>query len=42
MKKLEIGSGNKPMEGYLHFDVRDDVEADVVGDARVAPVPINK
>jgi len=37
MKKLEIGSGNKPMEGYLHFDIRDDVNADVVGDATALP-----
>ncbi|MBT4870001.1 MAG: class I SAM-dependent methyltransferase [Candidatus Diapherotrites archaeon] len=37
MKKLEIGSGNKPMPGYLHFDVRDDVDADVVGDATALP-----
>jgi predicted SAM-dependent methyltransferase len=36
-KKLEIGSGNKPMEGYLHFDIRSDVNADVVGDARKLP-----
>jgi len=37
MKKLEIGSGNKPAEGYLHFDVRADVGADVVGDACALP-----
>jgi len=37
MKKLEIGSGNKPKEGYLHFDVRPNVKADVVGDARKLP-----
>jgi len=37
LKKLEIGSGNKPMQGYLHFDIRDDVNADVVGDARKLP-----
>jgi len=37
MKKLEIGSGNKPMPGYLHFDVREDVRADVVGDAIALP-----
>jgi predicted SAM-dependent methyltransferase len=37
MEKLEIGSGTKPMPGYLHFDIRDDVEADVVGDARALP-----
>ncbi len=37
MEKLEVGSGNKPMEGYIHFDVRDDVNADVVGDATALP-----
>jgi len=37
MKKLEIGSGKKPMEGYLHFDIRSDVNADVVGDAKALP-----
>jgi len=37
IKKLEIGSGNKPTEGYLHFDVRNDVGADVVGDATALP-----
>ena len=37
MNKLEIGSGNKPKEGYLHFDVRNNVNADVVGDAKKLP-----
>jgi len=37
MDKLEIGSGNKPKEGYLHFDVRANVKADVVGDALKLP-----
>ena len=37
LDKLEIGSGNKPKEGYLHFDVRDNVKADVIGDARKLP-----
>ncbi|MFA5763639.1 MAG: methyltransferase domain-containing protein [archaeon] len=37
IKKLEIGSGNKPMPGYVHFDIRSDVDADVVGDARKLP-----
>ena len=37
MDKLEIGSGNKPKEGYLHFDVRANVNADVIGDARKLP-----
>jgi predicted SAM-dependent methyltransferase len=37
MEKLEIGSGKKPMEGYLHFDIRSDVNADVVGDAIALP-----
>jgi predicted SAM-dependent methyltransferase len=35
--KLEIGSGNKPMKGYVHFDVRAGIGADVVGDARKLP-----
>ena len=35
--KLEIGSGPKPREGYIHFDIRADVNADVVGDARKLP-----
>lgn len=35
--KLEIGSGNKPKEGYLHFDIRDIIETDVVGDATKLP-----
>jgi predicted SAM-dependent methyltransferase len=37
MDKLEIGSGNKPKEGYLHFDIRPNVNADVVGDAKKLP-----
>ncbi len=37
LDKLEIGSGNKPKEGYLHFDVRPNVKADVIGDARKLP-----
>jgi predicted SAM-dependent methyltransferase len=37
LSKLEIGSGNKPMEGYLHFDIRPNVNADVVGDATKLP-----
>ncbi len=36
-KKLEIGSGNKPVEGYIHFDIRSDVDADVVGNAKALP-----
>ena len=35
--KLEIGSGPKPKEGYVHFDIRSDVNADVIGDARKLP-----
>jgi len=35
--KLEIGSGNKPMKGYVHFDIREGIGADVVGDARKLP-----
>jgi len=37
MKMLEIGSGNKPKEGYIHFDVRKNVNADFVGDAKKLP-----
>lgn len=37
LKKLEIGSGNKPKPGYIHFDVRSNVKADVIGDARQLP-----
>ncbi len=37
MKMLEIGSGNKPKEGYIHFDIRANVKADVVGDAKKLP-----
>ena len=36
-KKLEIGSGAKPRAGYLHFDVRSNLKADVIGDARQLP-----
>ncbi len=35
--KLEIGSGNKPREGYLHFDIRKNIGADVVGNAEKLP-----
>ncbi len=42
LKKLEIGSGKKPTEGYLHFDIRKDVNADVVGDARKLPFKDNE
>jgi len=35
--KLEIGSGNKPMKGYVHFDIREGIGADVVGDAKKLP-----
>jgi predicted SAM-dependent methyltransferase len=37
MKMLEIGSGNKPKEGYVHFDIRPNVNADVIGDAKKLP-----
>jgi predicted SAM-dependent methyltransferase len=40
-KKLEIGSGNKPVEGYLHFDIRKIDGIDVVGDARKLPFEDN-
>ncbi|MCX6803966.1 MAG: methyltransferase domain-containing protein [Candidatus Diapherotrites archaeon] len=36
-KKLEIGSGSKPKKGYIHFDVRSNVKADIIGDARQLP-----
>ena len=42
LKKLEIGSGAKPKAGYLHFDVRSNVKADVVGDARQLPFQDNE
>jgi predicted SAM-dependent methyltransferase len=34
---LEIASGNKPKEGFIHFDLRKDVGADITGDARDLP-----
>ncbi|MEK6958875.1 MAG: methyltransferase domain-containing protein [archaeon] len=37
VKKLEIGCGNKPKEGYAHFDIRPLEGVDVVGDARKLP-----
>ncbi len=37
IKKLEIGSGNKPTKGYVHFDIRGDVGADFVGNATKLP-----
>ncbi len=37
VKKLEIGSGNKPREGFIHFDIRQNVNADIIGDARKLP-----
>jgi len=37
MAKLEIGSGPKPKEGYLHFDIRKLPVTDVVGDAKKLP-----
>lgn len=36
-KKLEIGSGKKPRDGYLHFDIRDIEQTDIVGDAKKLP-----
>lgn len=39
--KLEIGSGNKPKEGYLHFDIRNIKQTDIVGDARELPFEDN-
>ena len=41
LQKLEIGSGNKPTEGYLHFDVREIEGTDIVGDARKLPFEDN-
>ncbi len=35
--KLEIGSGSKPKEGYLHFDTRQLAGTDVVGEATSLP-----
>jgi predicted SAM-dependent methyltransferase len=37
LNKLEIGSGNKPREGYIHFDIRKMEGTDVVGDAKNLP-----
>ena len=37
MKKLEVGSGEKPKQGYLHFDIRKNVGADIIGDAAKLP-----
>ncbi|MFA6268542.1 MAG: methyltransferase domain-containing protein [archaeon] len=34
MTKLEIGPGAKPKTGYVHFDIRTNVGADFVGDAK--------
>jgi len=36
-KKLEIGPGAKPKEGYVHFDIRPLAGVDVVGDAKKLP-----
>lgn len=36
-KRLEIGSGPKPKEGYVHFDIRKLPGTDVVGDAKKLP-----
>ena len=41
MKKLEIGSGNKPSPDYLHFDIRKMEGTDIVGDARELPFEDN-
>lgn len=35
--KLEIGSGTKPKEGFLHFDIRNIEQTDIVGDAENLP-----
>ncbi len=40
--KLEIGSGNKPKKGYVHFDIREGIGADIVGDARKLPFKDNE
>ena len=37
IKKLEIGSGTKPKQGYVHFDIRKLQGTDVVGDAKKLP-----
>ena len=42
LTKLEIGSGPKPKEGYLHFDIRENIGADVVGDAKSLPFKENE
>lgn len=39
--KLEIGSGDRPTEGYIHMDIKKNKGVDVVGDARKLPFPDN-
>ncbi|MDD3159608.1 MAG: methyltransferase domain-containing protein [Candidatus ainarchaeum sp.] len=39
--KLEIASGNKPKPGFIHFDVRKNIGADVLGDVRNLPFKDN-
>ncbi|MFA5358066.1 MAG: methyltransferase domain-containing protein [archaeon] len=41
LKKLEIGCGEKPREGYIHFDVRKLKGVDFVGDAKKLPFENN-
>ncbi len=41
LNKLEIASGEKPKEGYLHFDIRRIPQVDVVGDAKKLPFKSN-
>ena len=41
LKKLEIGSGSKPVRGYIHMDAKKLVGVDIVGDVRKLPFPDN-
>lgn len=42
LKKLEVGSGSKPKEGYIHFDIRHLPGTDIVGDATSLPFQENE
>ena len=41
LKKLEIGSGNRPKTGYVHLDIKDfdDGKTDIIWDATKTPYP---
>ncbi|MCX6800656.1 MAG: methyltransferase domain-containing protein [Candidatus Diapherotrites archaeon] len=42
MKKLEIGCGEKPRSGYIHFDIRKIESVDFVGNAKKLPFKENE